>query len=257
MKRKEQGVIQQNHMIIPGIYQMVVEAIGVVKSAVPGQFINLYCNQGQLLLPRPVSICQVDSNKGTVKLVYGVVGKGTKVLSQLNPGDKVSFLGPLGRGFELSRVRHHLVIGGGIGVPPLLELVKHLRGDVTVILGFRGECMLVEKFEKLGAKVQVASEDGSCGKKGTVMDIIGELDLSNTEMIYSCGPKGMLKAVAQWAEERRIPAQLSLEERMACGIGACLVCTCKIAHNEGVDWEHKRVCKDGPVFWRQEVIWDE
>lgn len=256
MKRKELGIIQENQQISPGIYQMVMKTEGVGKLVSPGQFLNLYCNQGQLLLPRPISISEINEEKDEIKLIYGVVGKGTKALSQLSAGKEIIFMGPLGNGFEVSQVNHHLVVGGGIGVPPLLELVKHLKGEVTVILGFRGESILIEDFEKLGVKVYVASEDGSCGKKGTVIDIMDELDLDNIQMIYSCGPKGMLRAVNQWAEGKKIPAQLSFEERMACGIGACLVCTCKIQKETEADWEHKRVCKDGPVFWREEVIWE-
>lgn len=256
MKQKELGLIKENRIMAPGIFEMLIEAQGVAEHARPGQFLNLYCGSHHLLLPRPISICEIFQERKEIRLIYGVVGKGTKALSQLRPGMTISFMGPLGKGFELWNVKRHLVVGGGIGVPPLLELVKQLRGEVTVVLGFRHEGMLIKEFEALGARVLVATEDGSQGIKGTVTDILRTIDLSKTEMVYSCGPRGMLRAVAQWAQEKQIPAQLSFEERMACGIGACLVCTCKIQQSSQVDWENMRVCKDGPVFWREEVIWE-
>ncbi len=255
MMEKLQLKIRMNEEIAPKIYKIIFLATEIVKKAKAGQFINLYCNKGELLLPRPISICEVNKKTGEITLVYAVVGKGTEIISTMKSGDTIEAIGPLGNGFSVDEeVKQHLIIAGGIGVPPMVELVKFLKGNITVYLGFRCNPILVETIKQYGATVYVATEDGSVGIKGNVMDLINQHN-PVAEMIYSCGPKPMLKAVAEWSEKLKIPAQLSLEERMACGIGACLVCTCKTKKEQ--DWENKRVCKDGPVFWRDEVIWHD
>ncbi|AKL96792.1 dihydroorotate dehydrogenase electron transfer subunit [Clostridium aceticum] len=248
--------ILSNREIVPQIYEMILLSKELTIEGFPGKFVNLYCEDGRHLLPRPISICEINREEATTRLIYAVVGEGTKKLSKMQANDEVKVLGPLGNGFTIDgKTRENIVIGGGIGAPPLVELVKHLKGNTSVYLGFRCNPILVEDFENLGAKVYVATEDGSHGHKGNVLQLLEKDDLK-ADMIYSCGPKPMLKAVAQWAKEKQIPAELSLEERMACGIGACLVCTCKAAKKEANDWENTRVCKDGPVFLRDEVIWE-
>ncbi|WP_026476614.1 dihydroorotate dehydrogenase electron transfer subunit [Alkaliphilus transvaalensis] len=269
MKKKHIVEILLNEEIAPNNYRMVLSAKEIVEEVVAGQFVNVYCNKGELLLPRPISICEVNRESGELTLVYAVVGKGTKVISEMKVGEDLQIIGPLGRGFMILEDEEdeeenqenpvyleHLIIAGGIGVPPMVELVKNLKGNVTVLLGFRCNPILEDIFKKYGATVHVATEDGSVGLKGNVMDLINQLK-PKADMVYSCGPKPMLKAVAQWSKKENIATQISLEERMACGIGACLVCTCKIQKEEETDWENRRVCKDGPVFWRDEVIWDE
>lgn len=255
MKTMVKASIIKNLEIAPGIYEMILLSKELVETGFPGKFVNLYIEDGQHLLPRPISICETDKNQQTLRLIYAVIGKGTKKLSIMKEKEEIRILGPLGNGFSLERGKgKNIIIGGGIGVPPLLELIKNLQGKTIVYLGFRCNPILVEDFKKYADEVYVATEDGSEGYKGNVLELM-EQHQAKGDMLYSCGPKPMLKAVADWAKENNIDGELSLEERMACGIGACLVCTCKTAEKEGEDWEYKRVCKDGPVFSRDEVIW--
>ncbi|KAB3530560.1 dihydroorotate dehydrogenase electron transfer subunit [Alkaliphilus serpentinus] len=257
MKSKTTGIVLENHEIAKGIYQMKLAVGDTAKEAKVGQFINLYLPRRDLLLPRPISISQISIGEGTFKLVYGVVGKGTKELSKMKEKEGIPFMGPLGNGFKVDEgVKNHILIGGGIGVPPLLQLASELKGNISVYLGFREEPFLVEEFKKYSNQVLIATEDGSYGAKGDVIKLLDE-NPPEGEMVYSCGPKPMLKAVADWSRAVDINAQLSMEERMACGIGACLVCTCKIKDEGLMKWQNKRVCKDGPVFLRDEVVWND
>jgi len=247
-------LIEKNREIAPDIYEMIILSKKISEEGFPGEFVNLYLNDGEHLLPRPISICEVDKENHRVRLVYAVVGKGTEIISKEKEGDKIKVMGPLGNGFRIGRKEdRNIVIGGGIGTPPLLELVKNLKGKTKVYLGFRSNPILVKDFERLGAEVYIATEDGSVGYRGNILELLENHDIDG-DYVYGCGPRPMLKALAEWCKKKDIPAQLSLEERMACGIGACLVCTCKI-NTENEEWENKRVCKDGPVFFRDEVIW--
>ena len=166
-------------------------------------------------------------------------------------------MGPLGNGFMLPDVqKHSIVIGGGLGIPPLLELVRQLKGTTDVFLGFSQKPFLTEDFERLGAAVHVATQDGCKGYRGNVMELL-ENTAPDGDIIFACGPRPMLHSVSEWAGRHSIPSQLSMEERMACGLGACLGCAVKVRKTGADDWEYKKVCKDGPVFWGSEVIWDE
>lgn len=257
--------ILKNQALTPRIYEMVLET-EEISETLPGQFLNLYCKDGSRLLPRPISICEVDEKSGSFRLIYKVLGKGTEEFTSFKINDYIDYLGPLGTGFTLETTdaavkknpqdKEILIIGGGVGVPPLLELSKRLKGNKRVLLGFETESILIEDFKKVAAEVSVATTTGTEGIKGTVMDLLEQREYM-PDQVYSCGPKGMLKAVQSWARERNIPSELSLEERMACGIGACLVCTCKTRegpHEE--DWSYQRVCKDGPVFNGEEVMFE-
>lgn len=256
MKQMNRVKILENKKIAPEIYEMVLSSKEIAVAAKAGQFLNIYCNVPGRILPRPISISQIHREDGTLTIVYGVVGKGTKALSQMVAGGEIEVMGPLGNGFMIQEESAYpIIIGGGIGTPPLLELAKQLQGNVEVYLGFRTNAILVDAFEKVGAKVYVATEDGTVGVKGNVMDILRERN-PKVDMIYSCGPKPMLRAIAQWAEEKGVKAQVSMEERMACGIGACVGCTCKTSTDKK-EVMNKRVCKDGPVFWSNEVIWHD
>lgn len=247
--------VLENIEISNGIFRMSVSASSITKTASAGQFVNLYCKDGSRLLPRPISICEIDKKSGILMFVYAVVGKGTEEFSIMKSGDYVGLLGPLGNGFNIDdKITKHIIVGGGVGIPPLLELVKSLKGDKEVYLGFRTGRYLIEEFEKYDAKVYITTDDGSYGKKGTVIEMLEEQDVSG-HMIYSCGPKAMIKAVAKFAKDKGIPAQISLEERMGCGIGTCVGCVVKIIKDNG--WEYKKVCKDGPVFLGEEVLWDD
>ncbi len=257
MKSICKAKILDNVEIAPGIYKMILLAEEIVIEAKPGQFVNIYCNHPGRLLPRPISICEINTEEKTLTIVYAVLGKGTETLSEMKVNEWIEVMGPLGNGFEISDdIKNPIVIGGGVGTPPLLELVKQLKGNVEVYLGFRNKPILVEAFKAYGAKVYIATEDGSLGTKGNVMDIIKERNPKG-DMIYGCGPKPMLKSIVEWAKLKEVKAQVSMEERMACGIGACLGCTCKTKKKEEADWQNRRICKDGPVFWSNEVIWDD
>lgn len=250
-KWKEQAVIVRQDEIATDIYSIWFQTENIAKAAKPGQFIAVYSKEGSRLLPRPISICEVDKEKGLLRIVYRIAGKGTAEFSEYHTGTTLEIMGPLGNGYTLKDKKAFL-IGGGIGIPPMLELAKNLDCEKQIVLGFRNETFLTEELEKYG-KVIVATEDGSVGTKGTVLDAIKENALS-ADIIYACGPTPMLRALKEYAAEQGMEAQISLEEKMACGIGACLACVCKSKekdHHTNVN--NKRICKDGPVFDAQEV----
>jgi len=236
-----------------GIYSMWLEAPEIAADAVPGQFISLYTNSEDKLLPRPISLCEIDQEKGLLRLVFRVVGFGTKEFSELKAGDQVKVLGVLGNGFPLNQGRA-VLIGGGIGIPPMLELAKQLPGPVTVVLGYRdSQTFLLEEFEKVADQVFIATEDGSLGTKGNVIDAICAQGVEG-DLLYSCGPTPMLRGVKALGQEWKVDTWLSMEEKMACGIGACLACVCnstEVDHHSKV--KNKRICKDGPVFLSTEI----
>lgn len=257
MKKMYYPNIINQQEIASNIFRMELDASEIAKTALPGQFVNIYSAEGSRLLPRPISICEVDKEKGIVTLVYSVVGKGTKEFSLLKAGEAVKVLGPLGNGFKLDKsIKTHILIGGGIGVPPLIELAKNLDGQIYAVLGFAENPILIKELESYGAKVFIATDKGTVGFKGNVIDLIKKEGITG-DMVYSCGPKPMLKAVSNWAEERGIRAQVSMEQKMACGIGVCVGCTCKTKKEEDEDWKNRKVCTDGPVFWSKEVVWNE
>ena len=249
---KERAMIVSQQCIGTDIYDMVLSFPKGAKEARPGQFIAMYCEDGTKLLPRPISICGIDAEAGTLRVVYRIAGEGTRLFSQMKAGDSLEVMGPLGNGFTM-KDKKAIIVGGGIGIPPMLELAKQLDCEKTVVLGYRDELFLKEEFEAC-ASVAVATEDGSAGTKGTVIDAIKAAQVSG-EIIYACGPMPMLKALAEYADVHGMEAQISLEERMACGIGACLGCICKTKekdHHTNVN--NTRICKDGPVFDAKEVV---
>ncbi|MCI5622753.1 MULTISPECIES: dihydroorotate dehydrogenase electron transfer subunit [Anaerostipes] len=235
-----------------GIYDMTLKAEDIASEAKAGQFISVYVNDKSKILPRPISICGINKEEGTLRIVYRVAGEGTKQLSGYGQGDSVKILGPLGNGFT-QKDSKAILIGGGIGIPPMLELAKGLSCDKTIVLGYRDSQMfLKEEFEPYG-EVVISTEDGSVGTKGNVIDAIKEQAVAGS-IIYACGPTPMLRGIKAYAEEHDIEAQISLEERMACGIGACLACVCKSKEIDAHSHVHnKRICKDGPVFDAREV----
>lgn len=251
MKSIEMAEVLSMTYINDSICDLKLKCPSIAAEAKAGQFVEVYPDNGVNLLARPISICEIDKLLGRIRLVFQIVGKGTALFSKLKRGDKVRVLGPCGNGYKL-KFGDTLLVGGGIGVPPLLEACKQIKGNKTVVLGFRSGSFLVDEFKKYGAEVYVATDDGSVGFKGNVVDLLKQKDLS-ADVIYSCGPKIMLKFLSQWAEEKSIECQVSMEERMACGIGACVGCVIKI--KDGDDWTHKKVCKDGPVFDSREVVW--
>ena len=252
MKYMETAIVFSQEALAHDIYSMVITTEQIAKEAKPGQFISVYSRDGASLLPRPISICEIDGNR--LRIVYRVAGKGTKEFSGYRPGDQVRIMGPLGTGFPLEAAegKKALIIGGGIGIFPLLELAKGLKGRKEIVLGYRDHVFMKEAFEAWGP-VSVATEDGSQGTKGNVLDAVREKGIE-ADVIYACGPAPMLKGIQAFAAERNLEAWISLEERMACGIGACLGCVCKskeVDHHTNV--HNKRICKDGPVFRGEEV----
>ena len=248
-KYKGIAVVKSQEKIATDVYSMFLECEEAAKQAKPGQFISLYCKDGSALLPRPISICEIGET--TLRIVYRVVGKGTNEFRKLVENDTIEIMGPLGNGFPLEEGKA-ILIGGGIGIPPMLELAKTLNCEKNIVLGFRDEIFLTNEFEAYGS-VSIASEDGKTGVKGNVLDAIKQNGIEG-DVIYACGPTPMLRAIQAYAIEKGIKAYLSLEEKMACGIGACLACVCKsngIDHHTNVD--NKRICKDGPVFEAREI----
>ncbi|WP_297195985.1 dihydroorotate dehydrogenase electron transfer subunit [uncultured Flavonifractor sp.] len=221
-----------------------------------GQFLHIQCGEGHLLR-RPISVClcMEDAPHDTARIVFEVRGEGTRWLAQRQVGDKLNVLGPLGNGFQITPEDRLLLVGGGIGVPPLLGQAAYTAKKATAVLGFRSadRAMLVEDYHDYCKEVYLCSDDGSMGRHGFVdaqlRDIL-EKDKGFTAILV-CGPKPMLKNVAKVAAEYGVPCQVSLEERMACGVGACLGCAVQMA-----DGTMKHVCKDGPVFDAKEVDWN-
>lgn len=246
--------IKSNKEIALNIFKMEVEAADIAGIVKPGQFIQLYPPSEKNMLARPFSVSSV-SNEG-VTIVYRIVGIGTKLLSNLRQNDFVQIMGPLGNGFTLSdNDAGNLVIGGGLGIPPLLELSKRLQGKTEVLLGYSDEPFMVEDFQKLNLPVRISTITGKVGFHGNVLELLKSMNPS-VGQIFACGPRPMLKSVSEWAKKHGIPIQVSMEERMACGIGACLGCGIKIQRQGENDWKYMRVCKDGPVFLGEEVVWD-
>ena len=255
-KTKENLTVVSQEEIGKDIFSLWLQTDQMAQYAHPGQFLSLYTGNAGKLLPRPISICEIDKETSRIRLVYRVTGKntGTEAFSKMQPGDKIEALGPLGKGFPLEEAEGKKVflIGGGIGIPPMLETAKQLNAQKTAVLGYRDELFLNEEFAKY-ADVYVATEDGSSGTKGNVLNAIQEKTLE-ADVIFACGPTPMLRALKECAAANHITCWISMEERMACGIGACLACVCKSKDIDAHSQVHnKRVCKDGPVFLSTEV----
>lgn len=258
-KKKEKAKVISQKEIADGIYDMWIET-DLAVSAKAGQFICIYPHDRSTLLPRPISVCEADRENGKIRIVYRVAGKGTKEFSLYQAGDDIEILGNLGNGFPLAAAegKRVFLMGGGIGIPPMLQLAKDLKAEgksveVTAVAGYRnGQLFLKEDLGKY-AGVFVATEDGSVGTKGNVMDAVAVHGLQ-ADVIMACGPMPMLRAIKRYAEGNHIEAYISLEERMACGIGACLGCVCrtkgKDAHSHV---KNARICTDGPVFLADDV----
>ncbi len=242
------------------IYKMTVVSEYVAQNAVAGQFVNIKCCDGtQALLRRPISICSVDRENGRYDLLFQKKGGGTGLLALKKPGDRLDVLGPLGNGFDLdSGFKRIAVIGGGIGIFPLLFVLRESRAvEKKAYLGFRTKKLVVleKEFGQSGA-LEIATDDGSYGTHGFVTDLLKkELLMKQLDMIYACGPMPMLKKVAETANSNGVRCQVSLEQRMGCGFGACLVCACK-THGENGDWQYSHVCKDGPIFDSKTVLFE-
>jgi len=252
MKQHVHARIEDHYYAHDNIHIISLHAPDIAKRARPGQFVMVYLDKGEHLLPRPISLHDVDKAKGIITLVYAVVGAGTRIISEWPVGHTVRVLGPLGNGFDLDDFQagdRVALVGGGLGAPPLYYLMWELTKmgvKVDVYLGFRKEMPALTKcFETMADKLTVATEDGSSGYKGYVTDLLPVGPVYKA--ILSCGPAPMLKTLSQYANEKGIPCQISVEERMACGIGACKGCVVKTMVG------YRLCCVEGPVFDSKEV----
>lgn len=254
MKYQENAVITEQKELSAGIRSMWIRTEQIAAEAKPGQFLSLYSGDESRMLPRPISICQIDKEGSRLRLVYRIAGKGTEEFAQLKEGDTVKVVGPLGNGFPLDKdYKKVFLIGGGIGIPPMVELSVQLPGEKQIVLGYRDSNLFLKEELAQNGEVYLAAEDGSLGTKGNVLDAIREQSLS-AEAIFACGPTPMLRALKAYAAEQGMDCYLSLEERMACGVGACLACVCKsVDVDEHTNVHNKRICKDGPVFAADEI----
>lgn len=244
--------------IIDGIYKFSVKAPEIANSAKAGQFLEIKVSDiGETFLRRPISIYNIEKEEGIIEFIFQVKGKGTEILSTKNIGDKIDIMGPLGFGsFKIEENKNVAIIGGGIGTYPLYELAKELKGKskTTMYMGFRNKDLvtLEKEFEEITDRLVLTTDDGSYKEKGYAINVLKE-DCKNEkpDMIYACGPLPMLKAVREFAIEENIPCQISLEERMGCGVGACLGCAVKVISGKEPRYGH--VCKEGPVFNAKDV----
>ncbi len=256
--------------VVPNIYLMRLKAPEIAQDALPGQFIHIKCSKNNYpLLRRPLSIHRIDREKGEIFILFQVMGEGTKLLADRTIEDDLDIMGPIGNGFNIyPESKKIMIVGGGIGVAPLLALCEEsiMQGkEVRVLIGALKKELVIgeENFKILGAKVDIATDDGSYQYKGLVTDLLERIIKEGwlAEQIFACGPKPLLKKISEIALQANINYQVSLEERMACGIGACLGCVCKIKTKDKkeckVKYEYKRVCADGPVFGGSEVVWDD
>lgn len=252
MIQKEMMTVVSHRMIAPKIFEMTMEGTLVASMEMPGQFVHIKVTNGMdPLLRRPISICQIDPEQSRFTIVYRAEGKGTSILSEKTTGEKVDVIGPLGNGFPVDEVDpggKALLIGGGIGIPPLLQLSKDLTAkgvSVIHILGLRtaADIFYEKEFAELGETI-ITTEDGSYGEKGYVTSVSAFQD---SDGVYTCGPTPMLKAVMEKYKEKKV--FISLEERMGCGIGACFACVCRTPEKG-----YRKICTDGPVFRSEEVV---
>ena len=243
------------------IFKYSVEAPDIVKDAKQGQFIEIRVSDNvEPFLRRPISIHNMDKENGILEFIFQVKGKGTKILSEKVEGDLIDIIGPLGHGtFEYNDFQNIAIIGGGIGVFPLYELAKNAKNDgknVNIYLGFRNKDFVVleDEFKELANKLVLTTDDGSYAEKGFAIDFLKkDVEDGKIDCIFACGPLPMLKAVRNYAIEKNIPCQISLEEKMGCGLGVCLGCAVKTAESSSEKPEYVHVCKAGPVFEAKDV----
>lgn len=245
----------------PDIFKFSVIAPEIVKTAKAGQFIEIRVTDGtEPFLRRPISIYNMKKEEGVLEFIFQIKGKGTEILSKKQEGEEIDIIGPLGYGtFQFSKYENIAIIGGGIGVFPLYELAKCAKQDnknVNIYLGFRNKDLVVleNEFQSVCDKLAITTDDGSYKEKGFAIDFLkDDIEKGKIDSIYACGPLPMLKAVQKLAIEKNIPCQISLEEKMGCGLGVCLGCAVKTAKSTKEAPEYWHVCKAGPVFWAKDV----
>lgn len=251
-KLVEQAVIVEHKELTGAVREIILAAPQIAAETRPGQFVHVRIAKTlEPLLRRPLSISKADKERGTLHIIYRIVGRGTALLSELKPGDSLDCMGPLGNGFTLQGKRP-LLVGGGMGLAPLVYLAQQFcPNPVEILMGGRNkeEMFWTDMFAELCQSLHITTDDGSLGTQGFTLDRLPDiLSGQDFDMIYTCGPKVMMAGVVRYAAEHNIPCQISLEDHMACGVGACLSCTCA-----GTDGKRRKVCSDGPVFWAGEV----
>lgn len=267
---RERSRVLDNKSVAPGHYVLRLAAPRISKAAKPGQFVQVMCaDTSEPLLPRPFSFLEVKGRE--LSFLYHVVGRGTSLLSKVRKGDELWLTGPLGRGFSTSmREATAVLVGGGVGIPPLHHLARELRAlpaaqrpEIRVLLGARNKSLLLceKELKKLGVILECATEDGSRGKKGYVTALLEPLLAlrePSTLRIYTCGPTPMLKAVSALALRHGAPCEVSVEVPMACGFGACLGCAIKVHDPKAgaAGYRHAIACCEGPVFGAGELVWE-
>ncbi len=242
--------------VSPDIWELSFVGSFPYEQVNAGQFVNIRIGTGyDHILRRPISIAAVDQENKRLTLVFRVVGDGTKWLSGRRVGDDLDILGPLGTGFPIVQGKSILIVGGGIGIPPLYQLASELNeksNNIQMVLGFRhqADCFWLDRFNQLG-EVTITTEDGSLGQAGYVTDTLGKMKATGKvwQYLYSCGPMAMLRAIREQFRGTSTQGYVSLEEKMACGVGACYGCVCSSENQQSA----KRICIDGPVFPWQEV----
>ena len=242
----------EKRAIAKGVFDMTILCPEAARLAEPGQFMQVAADG--FFLRRPISICGIDKERGTLRIVFEVRGKGTDKISEINRGDNIDIIAPLGRGFTVKEGKKAVCVGGGIGTPPMLGIAAKYGENAEVISGFRtaGIAILQEDFAALGCKTTLCTDDGTAGIHGFVTEPLkARLESDKPDIIYACGPAPMLKNISLLAKEYGVECEVSLEQRMACGVGACLVCVCRTVKNGEQFLSH--VCKDGPVFLSEEV----
>lgn len=245
----------------PGIIKFSVKAKEIVDTAKPGNFIEIRVNNDiEPFLRRPISIYNMDKENGILEFIFQVKGKGTHILAERKEGELIDIIGPIGYGtFKYKNYQKIYIIGGGIGVFPLYELAKEGKKEnkeIKTYLGFRNRDMVVleKEFEGVSDNLTITTDDGTYGQKGFAIDFLKkDMEKEKADCIYACGPLPMLKAVRKYALENNIPCQISLEEKMACGLGVCLGCAVKTAKSPKDAPEYWHVCKAGPVFQAKDV----
>lgn len=260
MEQEYEAALVSKKFLGTGNAMLTFSCPAIADRAQPGQFVNVSC---RYFLKRPFGICMTDPVNGTFSIGVHEVGAGTKDILAAGIGDVFNILGPLGHGFSLEGIRKIICIGGGTGIYPLyfvLQKAKNLGIPAISINGFRSmqDAILLKEFQAVSGKTLFSSDQGDFGIKGTVIDalcLLMEEDYRDAAVL-TVGPEIMMRKVSEWAVEKGLPCQVSLEKRMACGIGICLVCVCKVKAGElGIPFHHVRCCKEGPVMNASEVIW--
>ena len=257
MKKKISAEIAEKRELAPDICSMVLKT-ELAEDAHPGQFIGVYPGDGSRLLMRPISICDADREKGIIRIVFRAGGNGTKDIASFSEGDRIDILGILGNGYDTAAAaaKKVILLGGGIGIPPMLYAAKELKkagADCVAVLGYADNKLFLKDDFAAVCETLTATMDGSAGVKGNVLDAVRAHGVEG-DIIYSCGPMPMLRVVKQYAAEKKMECFISLEERMACGVGACLGCVVKTKekdHHTHVN--NTRICVEGPVFAAESV----